>query len=95
MAYKQHLGAIPGYDAITQYKAKKQRQKDWQKNVGSKGRRIVYADRRPDYGATSTAFSQMTSSLNATMGSAMLPFAPSKFVKHFRKSAKKKKRYFR
>lgn len=74
MGYNHALGMIPGYDALVKYNAKIKRQQDWERNVGSKGRRIAYADRRPDYGATSTAFREITGAVGGMVGSAYLPF---------------------
>lgn len=79
MKYNPHMGAIPGYDALVSYNEKKRRYKDWQKNVGSKGRRIAYADRRPDFGSTGTAFKEVTSGVASTMASVYLPFRMAKF----------------
>lgn len=77
MNYNHRLGYIPGYDALIRYRTAQEKQKDWAKNVGRKGRRIAYATDRFDFGSSAyerKAMNQVYNASIASIGYSRLPF---------------------
>lgn len=74
MTYKSYYGFIPGYDAIWNWSSRTKAYNDWQRNVGSKGRRIAYVHRRQDFGSTRSAMQEIRHDVADMLSDSALPF---------------------
>lgn len=74
MSYNPTMGMIPGYDTLVRYRNANKMQNDWNRNVGSKGRKMAYDTYRYDYGSVRQAMSSLYNDAVSIGSSFALPF---------------------